>query len=157
MCKSFVFFALKCKFKRLKDRIERVILMCFNVGLNFHQKLHFFLKHALILRRCVLLFIYFCGYFSHFVNESHCCRIRLSQKHFLKNVFTLKLCHIWKTKFCNNSYLCYFRHVEHLIPKHMNAKWKETHQFYKEGDGDVEEFLLKFRERLYMEKRRKAR
>lgn len=47
----------------------------------------------------------------------------------------------------------YFRHSEHLIPKYMNRKWREQQQFFKEGDQEVEEFLLKFREKLYMEKK----
>lgn len=36
----------------------------------------------------------------------------------------------------------------------MNKKWKEKHQFYR-FDKDVEEFLLKYREKLYLSKRRK--
>lgn len=44
---------------------------------------------------------------------------------------------------------------EYQLPKHMNTKWRENHKFYKEGDRDVKEFLLKYREKLYLEKRRK--
>lgn len=39
----------------------------------------------------------------------------------------------------------------------MNNKWREEHKFYKEGDQDVKEFLLKYREKLYLEKRRKKK
>lgn len=35
----------------------------------------------------------------------------------------------------------------------MNKKWQETHKFYRH-DKDVEEFLLKYREKLYLQKRR---
>lgn len=38
----------------------------------------------------------------------------------------------------------------------MNVKWKETHQLYKPGDKDVETFLGKYNEKIYLERRRKA-
>lgn len=43
---------------------------------------------------------------------------------------------------------------EHLIPKYMNTKWQKKHQFYK-YDKEVEQFLVKYREKLYLSKRRK--
>lgn len=46
---------------------------------------------------------------------------------------------------------------EYPLPKHMNKKWREIYKLYKEGDNDVEEFLLKYRERLFLEKRRKRK
>lgn len=39
----------------------------------------------------------------------------------------------------------------------MNKKWAEKFKLYKEGDKDVEEFLYKYRERLYLTKRRKKK
>ncbi|VEN38503.1 unnamed protein product [Callosobruchus maculatus] len=49
----------------------------------------------------------------------------------------------------------YYKMCEYPIPKHMNKKWQETHQFYKDGaDKDVEAFLLKYREKLYLSKRK---
>jgi len=50
----------------------------------------------------------------------------------------------------------YYKMTEHPIPKHMNKKWQETHQSYKHNE-DVEAFLLKYREKLYLTKRRKER
>ncbi|XP_060517701.1 large ribosomal subunit protein uL29m [Cylas formicarius] len=50
----------------------------------------------------------------------------------------------------------YYKMVEHLIPKFMNKKWSEKHQFYK-PDQDVSRFLLKYREKLYLNKRRQQR
>lgn len=44
---------------------------------------------------------------------------------------------------------------EYPIPKHMNTKWRKTHLFYKPGDKDVETFLGKYNEKIYLENRRK--
>lgn len=46
---------------------------------------------------------------------------------------------------------------EYAVPKHMNKKWLENHKFYREGDNDVKEFLLKRGERLFLEKKRKKK
>ncbi|KAJ8955541.1 hypothetical protein NQ318_001371 [Aromia moschata] len=48
----------------------------------------------------------------------------------------------------------FYRMCEYPVPKHMNKKWHETHQFYK-SNRDTEQFLLKYREKLYLNKRRK--
>lgn len=36
----------------------------------------------------------------------------------------------------------------------MNTKWKKTHYFYKHGDKDVESFLSKYNEKIYLQRRR---
>lgn len=46
------------------------------------------------------------------------------------------------------------RMSEYIIPKFMNTKWQEKYQFYR-FDKDVEQFLVKYREKLYLQKRRK--
>ncbi|CAG9853880.1 unnamed protein product [Phyllotreta striolata] len=48
----------------------------------------------------------------------------------------------------------YQRMCEHVIPKFMNTKWNEKRKEYH-FDKDVEQFLLKYREKLYLQKRRK--
>ncbi|XP_028127957.1 39S ribosomal protein L47, mitochondrial [Diabrotica virgifera virgifera] len=51
----------------------------------------------------------------------------------------------------------YYKMTEHVMPKYMNTKWRESHKFYKyKYDKDVEDFLLKYREKLYLSKRKKA-
>ncbi|XP_076253935.1 mitochondrial ribosomal protein L47 [Rhynchophorus ferrugineus] len=47
----------------------------------------------------------------------------------------------------------YYKMREYKVPKHMNKKWQETHQFYKH-DKDVEAFLLKYGEKKFLSKRR---
>lgn len=37
----------------------------------------------------------------------------------------------------------------------MNKKWNSNHFEFKENDRDVQHFLLKYREKKYLEKRRK--
>lgn len=45
---------------------------------------------------------------------------------------------------------------EYPVPKHMNKKFHEKYKFYKNTyDMYIEQFLLKYREKLYIEKRRK--
>lgn len=43
---------------------------------------------------------------------------------------------------------------EYPIPKFLNKNWQEKYKFYKH-DKDVENFLLKYREKLYLNKKRK--
>ncbi|CAH1183534.1 unnamed protein product [Phaedon cochleariae] len=50
----------------------------------------------------------------------------------------------------------YYKMSEYPIPKHMNKKWQEKYKFYK-YDKDVEAFLLKYREKLYLSKRKAQR
>ncbi|XP_066260458.1 large ribosomal subunit protein uL29m [Euwallacea similis] len=50
----------------------------------------------------------------------------------------------------------YYKMCEHALPKHMNRKWFEKYKFFK-YDRDVEEFLVKYREKLYLNKRREER
>ncbi|XP_030758456.1 39S ribosomal protein L47, mitochondrial [Sitophilus oryzae] len=50
----------------------------------------------------------------------------------------------------------YYKMSEHVVPKHMNTKWQQKYQFYK-YDRDVEAFLLKYNEKLYLTKKRKQR
>lgn len=45
------------------------------------------------------------------------------------------------------------RHTEHVIPKHRNKKWQETHYFNGRG-RDVEHFLLHYREKMWNIKRK---
>lgn len=48
------------------------------------------------------------------------------------------------------------RHYEYPVPKHMNKRWNQRHFFYRRGDRDVEEFLLKYAEKKSgLERRRK--
>ncbi|XP_057672164.1 39S ribosomal protein L47, mitochondrial [Diorhabda carinulata] len=49
----------------------------------------------------------------------------------------------------------YYKMCEYPLPKEMNTKWKQKYKFYK-YDKDVEDFLVKYREKLYLSKRRKA-
>ncbi|XP_018577710.1 39S ribosomal protein L47, mitochondrial [Anoplophora glabripennis] len=50
----------------------------------------------------------------------------------------------------------YHKMCEYIMPKHMNKKWHEKYKFYKNMyDRDTEQFLLKYREKLYLQKRRK--
>lgn len=48
----------------------------------------------------------------------------------------------------------YYRAFEHVIPYWMNVKWRETHKF-QYGGYAVRKFLLKYREKLWNEKRKK--
>ncbi|KAL1497159.1 hypothetical protein ABEB36_008164 [Hypothenemus hampei] len=48
----------------------------------------------------------------------------------------------------------FYKMSEHVIPKYMNKTWRKKYQFFKH-DPDVEAFLVKLRERLYLNKRRK--
>jgi large subunit ribosomal protein L47 len=48
----------------------------------------------------------------------------------------------------------YYRSFEHIIPKAMNAKWRKTHDHNRLRGAAVFKFLLKYRERLWNEKRK---
>ncbi|XP_050315181.1 39S ribosomal protein L47, mitochondrial-like [Anthonomus grandis grandis] len=50
----------------------------------------------------------------------------------------------------------YYKMSEHPIPQYMNKKWQEKYKFYK-YDTDVEAFLLKYREKLYLNKKKQER
>lgn len=51
----------------------------------------------------------------------------------------------------------YYKYHERPIPKVLNTKWKKEHDFYHlKYDPKVESFLSKYREQLYLTKRRKA-
>ncbi|CAH1127813.1 unnamed protein product [Ceutorhynchus assimilis] len=51
----------------------------------------------------------------------------------------------------------YYKMSEYPLPKHMNKKWQQKYRFFKH-DKDNEAFLLKYREKLYLNKKRqKAR
>lgn len=47
----------------------------------------------------------------------------------------------------------FYREFEHIIPRFMNRKWRETHNFYHGGYA-VNKFLKLYREKLYNEKRK---
>jgi large subunit ribosomal protein L47 len=47
----------------------------------------------------------------------------------------------------------YYRSFEHVIPHWMNVKWRESHNF-RFGGYAVRKFLLKYREKLWNEKRK---
>lgn len=44
--------------------------------------------------------------------------------------------------------------AQYPVPQFMNNKFKENYKFYK-PDRDTEAFLLKYREKLYLNKRKK--
>lgn len=46
-----------------------------------------------------------------------------------------------------------YRYCQHVIPAFMNTKWQETHKF-RYGGHAVRKFLLKYREKLWNEKRK---
>lgn len=43
---------------------------------------------------------------------------------------------------------------QHLIPEYLNSKHRTRFPKFREHDRDVKDFLLKYREKLYLEKRR---
>ncbi|XP_022899910.2 large ribosomal subunit protein uL29m [Onthophagus taurus] len=47
----------------------------------------------------------------------------------------------------------YYKKREYVIPKFMNVKWKKTHVF-RCNKKDVNEFLLKYNEKKFLERRR---
>lgn len=47
-----------------------------------------------------------------------------------------------------------YQKKEYPIPKHMNKEWLEKDS-YKASGKDLKDFLLKYKEKLYLEKRRK--
>lgn len=47
----------------------------------------------------------------------------------------------------------YYKQSEHSLPRFMNKKWQEKHKF-NYGGYAVKKFLLKFRERVWNEKRK---
>ena len=47
----------------------------------------------------------------------------------------------------------FYRSFEHVIPYYMNTKWRESHKF-RYGGYAVRKFLLKYREKLWNEKRK---
>lgn len=47
----------------------------------------------------------------------------------------------------------FYRSFEHVIPSFMNRKWRESHKF-RYGGAAVSKFLLKYREKLWNEKRK---
>lgn len=47
----------------------------------------------------------------------------------------------------------FYRSFEHVIPSFMNRKWRESHNF-RYGGIAVSKFLLKYREKLWNEKRK---
>ncbi|XP_055542450.1 39S ribosomal protein L47, mitochondrial [Wyeomyia smithii] len=47
----------------------------------------------------------------------------------------------------------YYRMFEHVIPKHRNGKWNQTHKFFYKGAA-VTKFLRLYREKLYNVKRK---
>ncbi|KAG5888920.1 hypothetical protein JTB14_019416 [Gonioctena quinquepunctata] len=50
----------------------------------------------------------------------------------------------------------YHKMCEYPVPKHMNPEWLKKYKFYK-FDRDVEAFLLKYREKLYLSKKKAQR
>ncbi|EFA03754.1 large ribosomal subunit protein uL29m [Tribolium castaneum] len=50
----------------------------------------------------------------------------------------------------------YHKMCQYLIPQHLNKKHRETHEEYR-PNKDTEDFLLKYREKLYLTKKRKQR
>lgn len=47
----------------------------------------------------------------------------------------------------------FYKEFEHMIPRFMNKRWRESHKF-SYGGFAVRNFMLKYRERLYNVKRK---
>ncbi|XP_075213182.1 mitochondrial ribosomal protein L47 isoform X2 [Lycorma delicatula] len=47
----------------------------------------------------------------------------------------------------------FYKMFEHLIPKFMNKKWRDSHKFYY-SYSETKQFLLLYREKLFNEKRK---
>ncbi|XP_066156144.1 large ribosomal subunit protein uL29m [Euwallacea fornicatus] len=50
----------------------------------------------------------------------------------------------------------YYKMCEYPLPKNMNRKWSEKYKFFK-YDRDVEEFLVKYGEKIYIKRKREER